>query len=133
MDEPNHVGNFCLRSVGWFLRQVYDKLIIITNRISLKRKYFKLDFREVYLLLSIPSCSIDSTNKKPLTVNKHMIRLRHWHCQSFPEDDSAMLNVPSSSAELQLLSCMYNVHVSCLYLKVTKKTSRATSHHPITF
>ena len=27
IDEPN-VGIFCLRSVGCFLRQVYDKLII---------------------------------------------------------------------------------------------------------
>ena len=27
IDEPN-VGIFFLRSVGWFLRQVYDKLII---------------------------------------------------------------------------------------------------------
>ena len=93
----------------------------------------KSDFREVYLLLSIPSCSIDSTDKRPLTIN--MIRLRHW--QSFPEDDSAMLNVSSSDAKLQLLSCMYNVHilityVSCLYLS-NEKTSRATSHHPIIF
>ena len=93
------------------------------------RVKFKSDFREVYLLLFVPSCSIDSTNKRPLTIN--IIRLRHW--QSFPEDDSAMLNVSSSGAKLQLLSCMYNVHVSCLYLKVSKKTSRATSHHPITF
>ena len=95
------------------------------------RVKLKSDFREVYLLLSVPSCSIDSTNKRPLTINKHMTRLRHW--QSFPEDDSAMLNVSSSGAKLQLLSCMYNVHnVSCLYLS-NEKTSRATSHHPITF
>ena len=42
-----------------------------------------------------------------------------------------------SDAKLQLLSCMYNVHilityVSCLYLS-NEKTSRATSHHPIIF